>query len=578
MLNLKDIGQYLERKLISKAIRDVNSQFYRARLMLGVLGISGIIVGCLLGHSLVKGDHESWIDLSLFIGHLLVCTPVVMIRSAEDMKRPCQALALLAAVQLVIATGVTGGPRSIVLYALPVLPIFLASMVNIKTNLISSSIAIGGVTTIFLVDLFWFPFPEVSNTVFERVFTIAWVVFLCLGIAVYSQANANRLLSLAREELAQKELAQVELANVIESKDRFVAYMSHEMRNALTAIVGASELLGMSSTKSDHPRYLESLKSSSNSLREIVDTVLDFSKLGSGQEVLELSPTSVQSVCSDLTSQFSANAETKMLSLELEISEDAPSYVMANKVRLRQVLANLLSNGIKYSNARSTVKLSVTRAGNNSNAALFAVEDTGIGIPSEDQKKIFVPYERSYTGSGRTGTGLGLPIAQALLEKMGTSMDVESEVGVGSKFYFVLDSVSVQLLDREHLNNQIVLEGRSVLVSDDNPEASVVVLGMLGSMGCVVRHAKNGEEAISFYKEFGPDYVLMDIQMPIINGMAAAREIRNFEKLNNLNRACILAVTGELNTTDVLAEDVFSGFLQKPFSQSDLLSVISRVV
>jgi CheY-like chemotaxis protein len=117
-----------------------------------------------------------------------------------------------------------------------------------------------------------------------------------------------------------------------------------------------------------------------------------------------------------------------------------------------------------------------------------------------------------------------------------------------------------------------------VLVSDDNPEASVVVLGMLGSMGCVVRHAKNGEEAISFYKEFGPDYVLMDIQMPIINGMAAAREIRNFEKLNNLNRACILAVTGELNTTDVLAEDVFSGFLQKPFSQSDLLSVISRVV
>jgi CheY-like chemotaxis protein len=117
-----------------------------------------------------------------------------------------------------------------------------------------------------------------------------------------------------------------------------------------------------------------------------------------------------------------------------------------------------------------------------------------------------------------------------------------------------------------------------VLVSDDNPQASVVVLGMLGSMGCAVRHAKNGEEAISFYKEISPDYVLMDIQMPIVNGLTAAREIRNFEKLNNLNRACILAVTGELKTADVLDGDVFSGFLQKPFSQSDLLSAISRAV
>ena len=251
---------------------------------------------------------------------------------------------------------------------------------------------------------------------------------------------------------------------------------------------------------------------------------------------------------------------------------------MANKVRLRQVLSNLLSNGIKYSNPRSTVKLSVTRPGNNSKVALFAVEDTGIGIPSEDQEKIFVPYERSYTGAGRSGTGLGLPIAQALLEKMGASLELESEISVGSRFYFALGAVSDHSSNKSPLNKRVALEGSSVLVSDDNLQASVVVLGMLGAMGCSVRHAKNGEEAISLYMEFSPDYVLMDIQMPIISGVTAASEIRKFEKLNDLNRACILAVTGELNTTDVLEGDLFDGFLQKPFSPSDLLNAVSKVV
>ena len=580
MGKLLDMAQNIEQRMISEAIRQKPSDLRLARLMFVILGGSAISCVILLSFSYVTSEGEGWIAIVMLFGHLTVCSSIFTIKYVDSMVWPTRLLALLGALQLVVATSVSGGPDSSVLYALPVLPIFLSTLVDIRTNIASSLIVLIGVSTIFFVDRVVAPFPEVNNSAWESVFVLFWVVFMALGIAGYSQHQANRLLIVAEKELEQRKVAQGELAQVNESKDRFLAYMSHEMRNSLAAIVGAVDLLGMPKMKSEHPRYLESLNNSANSLREIVDTVLDFSQIDSGLLTFDLEPIRIEPFLTDVTSQFSVSAETSGLSLNCEIVPGAPNFVVANKTRLRQVLSNLLSNAIKFSNAGGSVHLRVTLNPEDNEGALFVVEDTGIGIRQEDQAKIFVPYERSNVGLSRKGTGLGLPIAQVLLEKMGAILKLESELEKGSRFYFVLPSVSdpPASVSISTETRQTSLSGTSVLVAEDNVPASVVTIGILRAMGCKVWHARNGKEAVSLYKEFNPDCVLMDIQMPIMNGVEATREIRKFEQLNGIKETYILVVTGELNQEGLTGNEDFNGLLQKPFSPPDLLEMISGTV
>jgi len=545
--------------------------------MLVIIGGSAISCFVLLCFSFLTSENEGWIDIVLLVGHIVVSLSIFIIKYVDSMKWPTRAVALLGALQLIVATSVSGGPDSIVLYALPVLPIFLAALVDIKTNLAASIIVLLGVCGIFFVDSAIAPFPEVSNSTWETLFALIWVMFMSVTVAAYSQYQADRLLVVAEEELERRKVAQVELAQVNESKDRFLAYMSHEMRNSLAAIVGASELLGMERLKSKHPRYIESLKNSANSLREIVETVLDFSQIDSGHMPFELEHLEVQPFLMDVSSQFLASAEKASLRLDCEISPGTPRYVVANKSKLRQVLSNLLSNAIKFSDPGDRVNLRASLDPSEGDGVLFIVEDSGIGIRHEDQAKIFVPYERSSEVLSRNGTGLGLPIAQVLLKNMGATLKLDSELNKGSRFYFVLPSASEQLVSYPS-NKEIdllTLSGRTVLVADDNTPASVVVLDMLRSMGCKVWHAKNGEEAIALYKEFYPDCVLMDIQMPIINGVEATLEIRKIEEASEIRPSRIIAVTGELDQDGFTESKGFNGLLQKPFRPPELAKVIS---
>jgi CheY-like chemotaxis protein len=294
--------------------------------------------------------------------------------------------------------------------------------------------------------------------------------------------------------------------------------------------------------------------------------------------LFDLSPLPLQPFLTDLTSQFSATADASGVHLHCDIAPGVPSAVIANETRLKQVLSNILSNAIKFSNPGGEVHLRVEPNSEACDDALFSVEDSGLGIRLEDQTKIFEPYQRSHEGLARQGTGLGLPIAQGLLEKMGTTLNLDSELGKGSRFHFVLASAAglppARVNSTEDKPN--TLQGKSVLVAEDNAQAAVVVLGMLGAMGCTVWHARDGEEAISLYKEFNPDCVLMDIQMPKINGVEVTRAIREIEKSNGKKEVFILAVTGELNQEAVTETVGFNGLLQKPFSPSDLLTAISR--
>jgi signal transduction histidine kinase len=577
MAKLSDMAHTIEQKFISEAIQSNPSELRRARFMLVILGGSGISVLILIYISMTTSDNPRWVDTVLLLGHLVVCSSIFAIKFTDTMIWPTRMVALLGAVQLVVAAGVSGGPDSNVLYALPLLPIFLSALVDKRTNVIATLIVLIGIGAIFFVDLTVAPFPDVTNSVFETMSTLFWIMVWSLGIAVYSQHQANRLLKVAEKELEQRKVAQEDLARVSESKDRFLAYMSHEIRNPLTAIVGAAELLSMQKMKAEHPRYLESLRNSANSLRELVDTVLDFSQIDSDRMLFDLSPLPLQPFLTDVTSQFSAAAEASGLRLSCEIAPGSPRAVIANETRLKQVLSNILSNAIKFSDPGSIVHLRVEPNSESREGARFVVEDSGLGIRLEDQTKIFEPYQRSHEGLAHQGTGLGLPIAQVLLEKMGTTLNVDSELGKGSRFYFILASDAGLPTANANATEDapITLKGKTVLVAEDNAQAAVVVLGMLSAMGCKVWHARDGKEAISLYTEFNPDCVLMDIQMPLINGIEATRAIREIERSKGGKPAFVLAITGELNQQAVTETGGFDGLLQKPFSPPDLLKVIS---
>jgi signal transduction histidine kinase/BarA-like signal transduction histidine kinase len=573
-----NMARKLEQSWISEAIRNNPSELRIARLMLVFLGGSAISCVALIGVSAATSESPVWIDFTLLFGHLAVCSSALFIRFSDTMKGPTRLFALLGACQLVAATSITGGPHSNVLFALPVLPIFLSALVDVRTNVTACLIVVLGVSTIFFVDYAVTPFPEVGDSALETLFTHLWVLFMAMLVAVYSQSQANRLLKVAEKELEQRRLAQAELARVNESKDRFLAYMSHEIRNPLTAMVGAAELLSMEKMKAEHPRYLESLKHAAGSLREIVDTVLDFSQIDDGSLRFELSPLALQPFLTELTSQFTATAEASGVSLSCEVAPMTHSAVIADQMRLRQALSNLLSNAIKFSDSGGEVHLWVGPNPEGAEGIKFAVKDTGVGIRSEDQTKIFEAYQRSRgEGLDRKGIGLGLPIARVLLENMGATLLVESELNKGSNFYFVLAAASVSGTSKisSRALDQSVLQGKSVLVAEDNPQAAVVVLGMLSALGCKVHHAKDGKEAVSLYTELQPDFVLMDIQMPNVSGIEAARAIRNGERLSGSKKTYILAITGELHQEEINEGEGFNGLLQKPFSRSDLLKAMS---
>ena len=576
MARLRNIALDIERILISEAIRNDPSEHRVARLMLVILGGSAISCVVLLFFSFMTSQNEGWVDLGLLIGHLLVCSSVFLMRHVETMTWPTRALALLGALQLVLATAISGGPDSNVIYAMPVLPIFLSALVDIRTNIAASLVVMLGVAGVFVVDQFVQPFPELENSSMETFFTLFWVMFMAMGIGVYSQFQANRLLGVAEQELEQRKRAQAELARVNESKDRFLAYMSHEIRNPMAAMVGAADLLSMDAMKAEHPRYLESLKNSANSLMEIVDAVLDFSQMDAGGMHLELAPLSIQPFLTDVISLFSASAEASGVRLTFEVNPGAPSAVIADPTRLRQVFSNLLSNAIKFSNPGGEVRVHVEPG--RDGGVYFGIEDSGLGIRREDQDKIFEPYQRSREGLTRQGTGLGLPIARVLLEHMGATLQLESELNEGSRFHFVLAAASGPSVPELSVTGEtaISLDGKSVLVAEDNPMAAAVVLGILSAMGCQVRHAQNGEEAVSLFAELEPDCVVMDIQMPNVDGIEATRAIREIETATGKEETFILALTGEMHREAIHESGVFNGLLQKPVSRTDLLRAILK--
>ena len=399
-----------------------------------------------------------------------------------------------------------------------------------------------------------------------------------------------------RETAEERGVLNVEFEKAIEkaekssqAKSEFLSTMSHEIRTPLNAVIGMSNLLMMGNPRPDQKENLDILKFSANNLLALVNDVLDFNKIESGKVVFESIKFDMVELMQNICGGQILKAEEKGLEFKLEIEECIKRRVVfGDPTRLTQIIFNLISNAIKFTHEGTVwVKVRCLEDRHNTLNVNFTVKDTGIGIEKENLNAIFEPFTQESITTTRQygGTGLGLAIVKRLLELQGLQMNVISQPGQGSEFSFHMEfavstETSAEQAEKQPLTgSNDSLGGMRVLIAEDNLVNVMLMKKLFSKWGITPTIAENGERAIEMVQYGNFDIILMDLQMPILNGFDAATEIR---KMRDPKKANIPIIALTASALFDIKERVFSSgmndYVSKPFKPEELREKMQSLV
>ncbi len=395
------------------------------------------------------------------------------------------------------------------------------------------------------------------------------------------------------EELrAARDIA--ELAN--RSKSEFLANMSHEMRTPLNSIIGGSEYLDSAGLNADQKRCLTMIRHAGDSLLVLINDLIDLSRIEAGQLEIISRPFNLQLILERVIEMVGQDVELKKLNLSLSNAPSMPQVVKGDQVRLQQVLVNLVANAVKFTERGGSVAVSTSCAPAEQDQILvtFVIRDTGIGIDTNKLDMIFDSFSQADTSITRRfgGSGLGLAISRKLVEAMGGSMQVESVPGVGSSFSFTIPFLDAHA-EPEPVSKAVSHEterfaaagldvrtgsGKRVLLVDDSLENRELMRLLLHSFPLELVEAGNGQEALDLFTAGRFDLILMDIQMPIMDGFTATRMMRRHEERSGLRRTTIIALTAHAYESDIqkCMDAGCDDHIAKPFKKRTLLDSLAR--
>lgn len=376
------------------------------------------------------------------------------------------------------------------------------------------------------------------------------------------------------EEALIESKEKAEMASL--TKSTFLANMSHEIRTPMNAIIGFTEVLLADSLSQTQRKHLETIRNSAKSLLRLLNDILNSAKLDRGALELEVVDFSLVSLVDQVSSTLGMEAKRKGLSFQTEYSESLGDYYKGDSLRIRQILTNLVGNAIKFTK-EGKIKLFVTPS---DGMVLFHIQDTGIGISEDRLDKIFEPFTQADVSMSRKfgGTGLGTTISKQLVELMGGRIWVESRLGEGSDFYFSLPLLPGNVTTEIAGLKILPLPKMKVLIVDDVKQNVELIQILMEANGHDVVVAHNGREALDRFREQGFELVLMDIQMPEMDGLEATRQIRLIETKGEGKRIPILALSASVFEEDKLQakEAGMDGFVSKPIDVEELFQEIAK--
>jgi PAS domain S-box-containing protein len=366
------------------------------------------------------------------------------------------------------------------------------------------------------------------------------------------------------------------------SKSSFLANMSHEIRTPLNAMLGFADLLSSTEMNEQQKDYLDAIDTSGRNLLTIINDILDFSKIEAGMLSIENVPFGPHELLQSVYTMFFTRAQSKGLKLFISIDPKLPALLRGDPTRLNQVLINLIGNAIKFT-AEGSISIDcekIERSGEQVKLKI-SVKDTGIGIPAGKIATIFDRFTQAENDTTRNygGTGLGLSIAKKLIELQGGELHVNSKPGVGSEFYFIIgytiaDEKEYASMQEQQQKVQRTFKGRRVLIVEDNPLNQKLALTVLQNEGFEAEVAENGQVAVDLLKERSYDIILMDLQMPMLDGYQATRKIRR--ELKNNTPIVAMTANAMAGEQERCIEMGMDDYITKPFKSESLMGILSR--